>query len=255
MWKKFIAFVIRAWLLPSRIRRLVKVAMSPEIKRQIELLRDHRVWKWVEIASRKWPKMTDERYESDIRRIHTVTSYVEPAECGLDVLEGESESDRDGESDWDVEDHGADQSDDTDDAWLCEVEPDKNNRRCEFKHESRFPDDSAMTEFLELLFKLSISLSKQRYTDGNPGSTLLVYFSGIFGFSSNYQHFMLARQFCPSLSGIIYVQRLLFLEYALPLFGYGSLGLPQRPRVDQLEHFKKVCNRYNVAGSPSALAE
>ncbi|KJK87120.1 hypothetical protein H633G_09028 [Metarhizium anisopliae BRIP 53284] len=266
MWKKFIAFVIRAWLLPSRIRRLVKVAIPPEIKRQIELLWEHRVWEGIEIASRKWPKMTDDRYEANLRRICTSMNDAELAECELDVLGvGENDSDNDGgsdsgsdsASDWDPEDNGNYHTDDIDETLLCDVEPDKNmaDKKCGAEHEKRFLDDSARTEFLELLFQLSVALSKQKYFDGNPGSTLLVYFSGIFGFSSDYQHFLLARQFCPSLSGIIYVQRLLFLEYALPLFSYNSLGLRQRPRVDQLEHFKKVCDRYIVAGSPSALAE
>jgi hypothetical protein len=100
-----------------------------------------------------------------------------------------------------------------------------------------------------------MTLSKQEFLDGDAGSTLLVYFSGVLGFSSDHQHFMLARQFCPSLSGLIYVQRLLFLEYALPLFGYSVLERPPRPLTGQLEHFKAVCNQYITAGSPSALAE
>lgn len=126
-------------------------------------------------------------------------------------------------------------------------------RACDHRNGPR--DESALVEFLELLFQLSITLNKQEYADGDPGSTLLVYFSGIFGFSSDCRQFMLARQFCPSLSGIIYVQRLLSLEQSLPLIGYETLGLPQRPRLGQLEHFKKTCDRHIVAGSPSALAE
>jgi hypothetical protein len=66
---------------------------------------------------------------------------------------------------------------------------------------------------------------------------------------------MLTRQLCPSLSGLIYVQRLLFLEYALPLFGYGVLERASKSRTGQLEHFKSVCSQYITGGSPSALAE
>ena len=55
--------------------------------------------------------------------------------------------------------------------------------------------DSTRTEFLEQLFQLSILLGKQEFLHGDPGSTLLIYLSGIFGFSSDCQNFMLARQF------------------------------------------------------------
>lgn len=78
----------------------------------------------------------------------------------------------------------------------------------------------ASLDFLELLFELSVAICKQEVRGGQPGSTVLLYFSGIFGFSSDCQQFKLARDFCPSLSGLIYVQRLLLLESALPLTAY-----------------------------------
>ena len=37
MWKKFIAFVVRAWLLPDRIRRQVKAVIPREVKRQVDM--------------------------------------------------------------------------------------------------------------------------------------------------------------------------------------------------------------------------
>ncbi|KAJ0143399.1 Linoleate 10R-lipoxygenase [Fusarium oxysporum f. sp. albedinis] len=40
-------------------------------------------------------------------------------------------------------------------------------------------------EFLELLFELSLSITMENFVDGQPGSALLVYFSGILGFSSD----------------------------------------------------------------------
>lgn len=262
MWKKFIAFVVRAWLLPNRVRRHVKMAIPPEIKRQIELLWDHRAWLDLDIATGKWPTSTDDRYNPDMQPELTGRIGAELAEHGFGELEsevGESDYDSDVESEWDYEDDAeTDPSDDTDEEeWLCEIECGKStsDQIHDAEDAGRLLDDSTRTEFLELLFQLSVTLSKQKFIDGEPGSTLLVYFSGIFGFSSDYRHFSLARQFCPSLSGIIYVQRLLFLECALPLFGYSSLGLRPRPRVDQLEHFKRECSRYTVAGSPSALAE
>ncbi|KAL6408084.1 hypothetical protein AUP68_08457 [Ilyonectria robusta] len=87
------------------------------------------------------------------------------------------------------------------------------------------------------------------------GSTLLIHFSGILGFSADCRQFRLARQYCPHLSGLIYVQRLIFLESALPLSCYVTIGIEQRPRIQQLERLNKVRERYMVAGSPTPLAE
>jgi hypothetical protein len=64
-------------------------------------------------------------------------------------------------------------------------------------------------EFLELLFELSISLAMENFVDGQPGSALLVHFSGVLGFSSDCRRFQLTREYCPNLSGLIWVQRLL----------------------------------------------
>ncbi len=180
-------------------------------------------------------------------------------ECDLGVMEaGESDDDSREDTDWEFDDTDTADSSDTDEEdWLCKVETDNGSGECEYgpKKDCKPLDHSTQIEFLELLFQLSITLSKQELNDGNACSTLLVYFSGIFGFSSENQHFRLAREFCPSLSGIIYIQRLPFLEYSLPLFGYSSITVLQRPRAQQLEHFKERCGHYIVAGSPSALAE
>ncbi|KAI8397138.1 hypothetical protein FOFC_20410 [Fusarium oxysporum] len=51
-------------------------------------------------------------------------------------------------------------------------------------------------EFLELLFELGLSLTMESFVDGQPGSALLVYFSGILGFSSDCRRFQLARVPC-----------------------------------------------------------
>ncbi|KAH7118435.1 hypothetical protein EDB81DRAFT_873174 [Dactylonectria macrodidyma] len=95
----------------------------------------------------------------------------------------------------------------------------------------------------------------ENFENGQPGSTLLIHFSGILGFSADCRQFRLARQYCPHLSGLIYVQRLIFLESALPLSSYVTIGIEQRPRIQQLERLNKVRERYMVAGSPTPLAE
>jgi hypothetical protein len=39
----------------------------------------------------------------------------------------------------------------------------------------------AVNQLLELLFQLSITFSTEKFTDGQPSSTLLVYYSGVLG--------------------------------------------------------------------------
>ena len=60
----------------------------------------------------------------------------------------------------------------------------------------------------------------QPFVNGQPSSTLLIYFSGTLGFARESNGYLLAKHYTPVLSGLLYIQRLLFLEYALPLQAY-----------------------------------
>jgi hypothetical protein len=111
------------------------------------------------------------------------------------------------------------------------------------------------SQLLELLFKLSMTFSMAQFLDAQPSSSLLVYFSGVLGFSSDSQDFLPAKKYTPCLSGLIYIQRLLFLEYALPLRAYPHLRIPRRSRLQQYEGFDSVRLRYMITGSQSPLEE
>ncbi|KJZ69798.1 hypothetical protein HIM_10816 [Hirsutella minnesotensis 3608] len=96
------------------------------------------------------------------------------------------------------------------------------------------------SEMLERLFGLIMAFSTQEIVDGRPPSALLVYFSGILGFSADCTGFLPAKLYTTSLAGLIYIQRLLFLELALPAGPYPYLGLPRRPRNDQVARLQEV---------------
>ncbi|KAL9564019.1 hypothetical protein ACKAV7_011879 [Fusarium commune] len=113
----------------------------------------------------------------------------------------------------------------------------------------------AFGQFLELLFQLYIMLSTEPFLNGQPSSTLLIYFSGILGFSANCQRFQLTRQYCTKLSAMIYMQHILFLEQALPLCGYQFIGIPQRQEARAFECLDEVRAKYMVLGSQYPLAE
>jgi hypothetical protein len=87
------------------------------------------------------------------------------------------------------------------------------------------------------------------FTNRQPCSNLLIYFSSVLGFSADVKTFRPAKQFTPYLSGLIYVQRLLFLEYALPFRAYKHLGIARRPRRGHLTRLDEIRLRYMTAGS------
>ncbi|RFN46146.1 hypothetical protein FIE12Z_9605 [Fusarium flagelliforme] len=170
-----------------------------------------------------------------------------------DDIDPEGEDDGDGDEAWDSED---DELDHDDSAYGSD--------RAEFSREAhpelQVPADcelgiAVFDDFLELLYDACLTLCTETFIAGQPGSTLLVYFSGILGFSKDCQHFLLARQYCPQLSGLIYMQRLLLLERALPLRPYNTIGIPQRPHTQQLERLNEIRAEHMVLGSQSPLAE
>ncbi|KAL4981349.1 hypothetical protein BDW68DRAFT_183589, partial [Aspergillus falconensis] len=110
-------------------------------------------------------------------------------------------------------------------------------------------------QLLEMLFKLCMTLSLQETRDGQPQSTMLVYFSGILGMSHDGQYFLPARNSTSALSALIYIQRLLFLEHVLPYRAYPFLGRPSRPRTDQLTPLQAVRMQFMLPGSPTPLGE
>ncbi|KAJ3454134.1 hypothetical protein MRS44_018028 [Fusarium solani] len=61
-------------------------------------------------------------------------------------------------------------------------------------NEERTGHEQAPEELLELLLGLSLSLCTEPVTDGQPSSTLLVFFSGILGFSSSSRAFLIHGQ-------------------------------------------------------------
>jgi hypothetical protein len=104
-------------------------------------------------------------------------------------------------------------------------------------------------EVIELLFGLIMLFCTEDIVDGRPASTLLVYFSGILGFSADCKGYLPAKSYTSYLAGLVYIQRLLFLEYAIPTREYPLLGISPRPRVGQVARLQKVRQKYTVLSS------
>ncbi|KAG5793854.1 hypothetical protein H9Q69_007090 [Fusarium xylarioides] len=64
-------------------------------------------------------------------------------------------------------------------------------------------------ELVELLFGLTLAIATQPVINGQPQTTILIYFSGILGFSSSPGRgaFVPARSYTSNLSGLVYILR------------------------------------------------
>ena len=191
----------------SANRDLVNVRLFPELIHQLKLLWKHRVWEGMDMRRGKWPKSVDKRYEtndfvenweydgSELQATDEVMrgddSQNEPSPTSMEDMEEEFEEGLEDELE-DIPDDNLEEDLENEpyaEVSLNDRNPEKNS--CQ---------EAAELEFLELLFKLSLTLSTQQYLDGHPGSTMLVYFTGIFGFSADCRRFKLARQYSPALA-------------------------------------------------------
>lgn len=286
-WRKFIAFLIRLYFLPSDARQEAKVKLPNKLGQLMRQILEHRIWGLFNTEDGQWPAVYDEKYgsieglselpfnehpEPDIRNANSVATgrrqvssqHDQRNSDGFEEAYGLSDDldHSDSESDWGSSDSslcGGDSTDELADDDMCSDAGSfchvSDIASADGRKQNDMSLEAANNEFLELLFGLSVAMCKQEMQGGQPGSTALLYFSGIFGFSSDCQQFKLAKDFCPSLSGLIYVQRLLFLESALPLSAYTHLDIPERPADGQLELIQALCSKYIVAGSASSLAE
>jgi hypothetical protein len=83
-------------------------------------------------------------------------------------------------------------------------------------HKTDISAKQARDRISELIFRFGIFFAAEEFTDGQTHSSLLVYYAGILGLSADGRTFRRAKDYTPKLSGLIYIQRLLFLEVALP---------------------------------------
>jgi hypothetical protein len=159
-------------------------------------------------------------------------------EESLSSDDGSDWEDADGEDDTDGEDEAdEDQEADTDD----EKDEDQNGWATdESEDESILNTTFDVDKLAELAFRLSIFFITEGFTDGQPSSSLLVYYSGVLGCSNDGSTFRRPRDYTSHLSALIYVQRLLLLEFALPYRAYTYVELPRRSRHGQLDCLNKV---------------
>ncbi|CAM1507683.1 Fc.00g073240.m01.CDS01 [Cosmosporella sp. VM-42] len=261
LWKRLLAFVLRVYRLDADTQKsIVGVRLRSRLRATLERLWAHPSWSQADVDSRQptaediTPSDDDYDVEDESDGSDEVNDDVDSA---VDDDSGEA-SDADDDEDDDIF-----PGSESEDAWEPEegeVESLDGTVPRPIATQEKFRlediDEGEIESLIELLFGLSLALCTEPLVDSQPSSTILVYFSGILGFSTNDSYrFLPARIYTSCLSGLIYIQRLLFLERALPLRPYPTLGIERRPRLKQLDRLRKIRQRYMVIGSPSAFEE
>jgi hypothetical protein len=95
----------------------------------------------------------------------------------------------------------------------------------------------------------------EEFRDRQPSSSTLVYYSGVLRLQGTRETFRTAKLFTPILLQLIYIQRLLFLEYALPYEAYLRIGVEQQLSYGQLKRLNAVRLKYIAKGAMYPLAE
>lgn len=257
--KRFLATVFRASRMPVQVRR--RAAGIWFKKAQLDLIEaiwNHEAWE-------RHDALTPGYWGRQAQRPGMSRTAQDPVGRGdgdrVELSEDDDLSDAETIYEDDGEEYAVDGGDECEDGEGGEGGED-NGRDGEVEAEAaRTPTGYGLglgtqaAEVLELLFVLLLEFCKDEVTDGRPASTLLVYFSGILGFSPDCNSYLLTKSYTPHLAGLICVQRLLFLEYALPAREYPLLAIPQRPRRDQIAKFQAVRQRYAVLGAQSPFEE
>ncbi|KAH7187961.1 hypothetical protein DER44DRAFT_852871 [Fusarium oxysporum] len=200
--KQFLAFVLRIYRMPDDSRReMVNVKMKPDIITQLDRIWEHSIWNYFDLAKGTWPVM--ERQGSPLAgRCYSfiggqfISGSLNNRPCqGSDAEDGTEDGETDDENveAWELDDDEDDEDGESDyddsghyngfDEYAAGTHQDIS---------SGISGDSAASacdQFLELLFQLCVTLSTESYLDGQPSSTLLIYFSGTLGFSSDCQRF------------------------------------------------------------------
>jgi hypothetical protein len=221
--KKAVAFCFRVYRMDAKQReRLIGVRFNKKLCRFLDAIWHHKDLAHDFLAAERVAEMDEEAGEDEMRVEYEDMDLNENVYGDL-VTGDDDDDDDDDEDDSDLYNTSEDDSDD-DDAYMS-TEDDHHQPS---KSATSPGKAESLASLAELVFGLSLALCTERLTDGQPSSTVLVYFSGILAFSEATNSFQNARSYTPYLSGFIYIQRLLFLERALPLRPYTFLSTIQK---------------------------
>ena len=147
----------------------------------------------------------------------------------------------------DDEDNDNDNDDDDDDR--------PRNRMTQTFEANHIVNENPIDSIAEQLFKLCISFLTQRFQQGEEPHSPLLHFVGVLAIDRTTRRFGTAYRYTPMLAGMIWVGRLLLLEYAIPKREYKTLQWPSRQYYDdhgwRLEDIRR---QHMIEGSYSPIS-
>ncbi|KAH8799328.1 hypothetical protein F5884DRAFT_811482 [Xylogone sp. PMI_703] len=192
---RFVCLVFRAYRIPVDVRRrLTGIRFRKKQLLQIRAILEHRAWSETRLAEGMWPGLDNEAE-------HPGHGTEEEDSDDEYEAEGEEFEDEKVDSEQGDDESSSEYGCGSEDAFEEEEEKEEDTEDTEIRsadEESlRRESNVAIEELLELLFQLCITFGTEEFVDGRPSSTLLVYFSGILGFSADTQSFVSARKYTP----------------------------------------------------------
>ena len=103
--------------------------------------------------------------------------------------------------------------------------------------------DLIPASLIELVFQLFVLFWTDVAADGAMETKAVVHFSGVLGIHPNELAFRSAYDYTPYLSAMIWVGRLVVLEYALPLRPYQILGTKWPERAAYANQVERFCGQ------------
>ncbi|KAF4492952.1 ATP-dependent DNA helicase tlh1 [Colletotrichum fructicola Nara gc5] len=286
--KRLLCFCIRLWRLPlgtrlSQCRRSLTIAQS----RALDALWSDELWNTPrpdEAAAAASPARSGavlahgEAADADGRRVLRRTTRMRArgipshrasnSPAGGDLSDDESDrsaAETDDESDfedlvsegWEDFDgfghedaNASSHTDTTEDGWATDATASP----------PPFPDWSPAGGYFssaleDLTLRLLYFLMTEEFEDGQSKSTLLVYFGGVLGLTSDGSGFRRPGNYTASLSAFIYCARLVVVEVLLPWTSHDYVSYPARPRSGQLDILNRVRRETMCLGSQAPIGE
>ena len=118
------------------------------------------------------------------------------------------------------------------------------------------PRRSEIPLLTELVFDLSVVFLKSIYKHGQASDSALIHFLAVMGISGTGNTFSSAYLYTSSLAGLLWISRLLLLEYALPARSYPSLNLQSQDEYsNQIDRMNEVRTTYLLMGGFHPIAQ
>ncbi|EXA31287.1 hypothetical protein FOVG_17411 [Fusarium oxysporum f. sp. pisi HDV247] len=113
-------------------------------------------------------------------------------------------------------------------------------------------------ELSEALFQLSMMFWTYRDTAGDMSSSAIIYYTAVMGIQRRSMSYHSAHNSTPGLAALMWIGRSLFLEYALPVYGYSTLAYhwPSRDQYSsQPERLESIRPKYLIRGCYTPFGE